>query len=152
MHNQFKLLSAALLIGVVALTGCKNKKDDVAATTPPPSEPPPPPVVYSVPPAPAPAPAPARAADPMPTLQPAPAPAPIGGKSAKAPAGCHATGGASGGATAHVGGSYTVQKGDTLYGIARKVYNDPKMVAAILKANPGVDANKIKVGQKLQLP
>ncbi len=144
MGNAYKLLSIALLAGAVTLTGCKNKKDEVAATTPPTNEPPPAPVVTSLPPAPAPAPAP-RSFEPAPTPIPAPAPA-AKGSTPKAPAAAH------GSAGAHAGGTYTVAKGDTLYGIARKVYNDPKMVSAILKANPGLSADKIKAGQKIHLP
>lgn len=151
MHNKFKLMAAALLVGTVALTGCKNKKDEATSTVPPPSDPPPAPVVTTLPPPPAPAPAAAPAARPVPTMEPAPAPQPIPkpNSTPKAASPAHATGG---NGAAHAGGTYTVQKGDTLYSIARKVYNDPKKVDAILKANPGIDANKIKVGQKIHLP
>lgn len=51
------------------------------------------------------------------------------------------------------GATYTVQKGDTLYGIARRVYGDGKKVKDILAANPSItDPNKIRVGQQLVLP
>lgn len=55
-------------------------------------------------------------------------------------------------AVAHAS-TYTVKKGDTLTGIARQVYGDPRKVRDILNANPGVhDPNRIKVGQTLNLP
>ncbi len=47
---------------------------------------------------------------------------------------------------------YTVKKGDTLYSIARNVYGDASKYKEIIRANPGIDPNKIKVGQKLNLP
>lgn len=49
------------------------------------------------------------------------------------------------------GNSYTVKKGDTLSSIARAKYGsgDWKKIAA---ANPGLDPNHIKVGQKINLP
>ena len=47
------------------------------------------------------------------------------------------------------GGQYTVRSGDTLSGIAKR--NDTT-VAALAKANGIKDANKISVGQKLQMP
>lgn len=50
------------------------------------------------------------------------------------------------------GQTYTVQKGDTLYKIARDHYGDPKQWTRIAAANPGMNANAIKVGQKITLP
>ena len=46
-------------------------------------------------------------------------------------------------------GEYTVVKGDTFSGIAKK---SGVTVKAIKEANPGVDPTKLKVGQKLVLP
>jgi 5'-nucleotidase/UDP-sugar diphosphatase len=50
------------------------------------------------------------------------------------------------------GSTYTIQKGDTLYKIARAKYGNPTAVKKIIEANPGMDPNKIKVGQKINLP
>lgn len=50
------------------------------------------------------------------------------------------------------GGTYTVEKGDTIYSIARKVYGNNARAKDIIAANPGIDPNKIKVGQVLNLP
>jgi len=44
---------------------------------------------------------------------------------------------------------YTVIKGDTLAGIAKKSHVS---LRALQDANPGVDAKKLKIGQKLHLP
>src|SRR5262249_34491644 len=49
-------------------------------------------------------------------------------------------------------GSYTVKKGDTLYGIARQRYGDGKQWTKIAAANPGLKPNTLKVGQTIQLP
>lgn len=53
---------------------------------------------------------------------------------------------------ANSGGTYTVKKGDTLYGIARQKYGDGKQWKKIAAANPGVTANSLKVGQTLVIP
>jgi nucleoid-associated protein YgaU len=50
------------------------------------------------------------------------------------------------------GNSYTIQKGDTLFKIARAKYGDASAVRKIKEANPGLDADHIKVGQKINLP
>ena len=50
------------------------------------------------------------------------------------------------------GSTYTVQKGDTLYKIARAKYNDPSAVKRIQAANPGLNPNSIKAGQRITLP
>ena len=50
------------------------------------------------------------------------------------------------------GNTYTVQKGDTLSKIARSKYGELTAVRKIKEANPGVDYNNIKPGQKLVLP
>ena len=47
---------------------------------------------------------------------------------------------------------YIVQKGDTLFKIARAKYGDASAVRKIKEANPGLDADHIKVGQKINLP
>ena len=50
------------------------------------------------------------------------------------------------------GSTYTVQKGDTLYKIARAKYGEASAVKKILAANPGLNGNSIKAGQKINLP
>jgi len=50
------------------------------------------------------------------------------------------------------GNTYIIQKGDTLFKIARARYGDASAVKRIKEANPGLDANHIKVGQKINLP
>jgi nucleoid-associated protein YgaU len=52
------------------------------------------------------------------------------------------------------GGTYTVQKGDGLMSIARKVYGDAGMWRAIYEANRGTIPNQdaLKIGQVLTLP
>ena len=50
------------------------------------------------------------------------------------------------------GNTYTVQKGDTLYKIARAKYGEASAVKKILAANPGLNGNSIKAGQKINLP
>jgi len=50
------------------------------------------------------------------------------------------------------GRTYIVQRGDTLYGIARREYGDVHRVRDIIAANPGINPNVIKVGQRINLP
>lgn len=50
------------------------------------------------------------------------------------------------------GGTYTVKKGDTLFGIARTHYNDGKQWKKIVAANPGLSPQSLKVGQTITLP
>ncbi|MBE3069186.1 MAG: LysM peptidoglycan-binding domain-containing protein, partial [Planctomycetes bacterium] len=47
---------------------------------------------------------------------------------------------------------YTIAAGDTLYGIAVQHYGDAKRVDAIAKANPGLDPNRLRVGDRIVLP
>ena len=54
--------------------------------------------------------------------------------------------------SASAGGTYTVQKGDTIFKIARARYGDASAVKKIKDANPGLDADHIKAGQKINLP
>jgi 5'-nucleotidase len=49
-------------------------------------------------------------------------------------------------------GSYTVKKGDTLYGIARQRYGDGKQWSKIAQANPGLRPETLKVGQTIVIP
>lgn len=55
-------------------------------------------------------------------------------------------------APASGGGTYVVQKGDTLYGIARQRYGDGKQWQRIAQANPGVSPQSLKIGQTLVIP
>lgn len=48
--------------------------------------------------------------------------------------------------------SHTIKGGDVLSSIAFKTYGTTRMVPAIVAANPGVDVNRLQVGQKLKLP
>ena len=50
------------------------------------------------------------------------------------------------------GSSYTVQKGDTLYKIARDRYGDGKQWQKIAAANPGLSPGSLKAGQKIAIP
>jgi len=50
------------------------------------------------------------------------------------------------------GGTYTVKAGDTLYRIATTHYGAGKDWKKIAAANPGVNPNKLRVGQVLTLP
>ena len=47
---------------------------------------------------------------------------------------------------------YTVQKGDTLYGIARKLYGDQRRYKDIAKLNGIANPDLIYVGQVLKIP
>ena len=53
---------------------------------------------------------------------------------------------------ASAGQSYTVRKGDTLFGIARAQYGDGKQWQRIAAANPGVSPSKLWAGQTIVLP
>jgi len=48
--------------------------------------------------------------------------------------------------------THTVQKGDTLWSIAKDYYGDGREYKKIVDANPGLDAAKMKVGQELIIP
>jgi LysM repeat protein len=53
------------------------------------------------------------------------------------------------------GQEYTVQSGDTLWGIAQRAYNDPEDWDTIYDANKGIignNPNLIYPGQRLQIP
>ena len=47
---------------------------------------------------------------------------------------------------------HTVREGETLRGIARKLYGDPNLDVDLAAFNGLSDPNKIKVGQRLKLP
>lgn len=123
------ITTLALVAALSFVAGCDNNKKKTGAEVPPPAPAEQAPIAAPLP-APAPAPAP-MVVEPSP-LPPAPAPAARSG--------------------AKAGGTYVVQKGDTLFAISRKVYGNNSKVKDIIAANPGIDPNNIKVGQKLNLP
>jgi len=55
-------------------------------------------------------------------------------------------------APAAVGRTYIVQRGDTMFGIARTQYGDGNKWKKIAAANPAVNADALKEGQKLVIP
>lgn len=55
-------------------------------------------------------------------------------------------------ASATLGGTYTVKKGDTLFSIAKARYGSGGQWQKIASANPGVNPKTLKVGQTLTLP
>jgi 5'-nucleotidase len=61
-------------------------------------------------------------------------------------------GGASAPIAASAGGTYTVQRGDTLYKLAREHYGDGKQWTRITAANPGLSPQSLKIGQKIVIP
>ena len=50
------------------------------------------------------------------------------------------------------GGSYTVRKGDTLFGIAKTAYGNGNQWQRIASANPGLSPATLKAGQTITLP
>lgn len=48
--------------------------------------------------------------------------------------------------------SYTVQRGDTLWSIAKQHYNTGQRWKDIVAANPGLDPAKLKIGQQIMIP
>jgi nucleoid-associated protein YgaU len=130
---------AACVLGASALVivGCSNDKKPAAANGAPldvqPVATATPPQTYTPPPAPGYG----SAVEPTRTVTFDPAPAGKTGTAAAATAG---------------GTTYTVKKGDTLSKIAREHYGDTKAYARIVAANPGINANSIKVGQQIVLP
>lgn len=128
-----QLTIALTIVALAALAGCNNvKKSSMeSSNTPVNSEartttpPPPPPMVQPVQPV-------QPVSDTSPVIQPMTTVTPT--------------------ATASGGSVYTVQKGDTLFKIARAKYGDPSAVKKIKEANPGMNPDQIKVGQKINLP
>jgi nucleoid-associated protein YgaU len=48
--------------------------------------------------------------------------------------------------------TYIIQRGDTLSGIAARLYGDSSKGAAIARVNPGVDPKRLKAGKVIMLP
>ena len=59
---------------------------------------------------------------------------------------------AKGAAVASTGKSYTVQQHDTLFKIAKDQYGDGNQWKKIAAANPGLNADTLKVGQTITIP
>jgi nucleoid-associated protein YgaU len=62
------------------------------------------------------------------------------------------TGAKGGAAVASTGKSYTVQQHDTLFKIAKDQYGDGNQWKKIAAANPGLNADTLKVGQTITIP
>jgi len=50
------------------------------------------------------------------------------------------------------GGTHRVAEGETFISIARSVYGDIRYVDSIQKANPGIDARRLRPGMVIHLP
>jgi nucleoid-associated protein YgaU len=48
--------------------------------------------------------------------------------------------------------TYTIQKGDNYWKIAKNVYGDPMRMKEIEQANPDVDPKKLQIGDEIVLP
>ncbi|MEO6598008.1 MAG: M56 family metallopeptidase [Planctomycetota bacterium] len=48
--------------------------------------------------------------------------------------------------------TYTVKKGDTLDLIAHRELGDPRLAPELLRCNPGIEPQRLRIGQKLALP
>ncbi|MDH3583506.1 MAG: LysM peptidoglycan-binding domain-containing protein [Phycisphaerae bacterium] len=48
--------------------------------------------------------------------------------------------------------THSIQRGDTLWSLARLYYNDSRRWGTILAANPGINPNKLQVGSSLMIP
>jgi len=145
--DTMRYLLTTLLLGAIACGGCEKKPEGPQTTDPQqpkatagPIRPLEPPMAegsmeMAPPPAPAPMPTPVIRSTPAPTplpptvvSEPGPAPAPEATR------------------------FHTVQNGDTLWKIATKVYGSGQRWRDIAAANPGLDTNKMKVGQTLVIP
>jgi 5'-nucleotidase/UDP-sugar diphosphatase len=138
MTMKYAALSLASLAAASMAVGCANNNKKAAA-----------PVNSGVtdvrPITPAPAPVMVQPVQPIQPVQPVVSDTPPVVQAAPAPAVASAT-------PAITSSTYTVQKGDTLYKIARAKYGDASAVKKIQAANPGLNANGIKAGQKINLP
>lgn len=130
MKRAMVLLAVAFL-GVV--TGCQNGKKSSTSPSVMQLNQPATPTAYA-PPSPVPAPA------AQPVIYDAPPPASVAAPSAAAseqPAG---------------GKKYKVQKGDTLYSLAKSHYGSGKEFTRITAANPGLSPENLKAGQTITIP
>ncbi|NNM86574.1 MAG: LysM peptidoglycan-binding domain-containing protein [Phycisphaerales bacterium] len=58
----------------------------------------------------------------------------------------------SGSVSSNAGSTYSIRRGDTLAAISKRVYGNTRMIRSIERANPGVDARHLRIGQKIHLP
>ena len=79
-------------------------------------------------------------------------PSPVDAKSAKPAVSLTLTGSTQPAVSAADGTTYIVASGDTLTSIAQKKLGSGANAPLLMKANPGVDPNKLRVGQKLVIP
>lgn len=120
----------------VSIMGCAQNKSNKEATTlppPPPLESEPLPSSLSTPPAnidPSPAPVSAAPAEPQVQWEPQPQQAPAASNSQ----------------------NYVIQKGDTLYSIARRFYGSGNAWKTIAELNGITDPRQLRVGQQIILP
>jgi LysM repeat protein len=117
------VMTVLVLAGALAMTGCDNNK----TKNNPAKAPPPPPM------------------EPAP-LTSTPTPAPVAVEPAPVSAAPVSNGSSASGHT------YTVKPGDTLSKIAREQLGGINHLGALKAANPGIDVNKLKPGQKINLP
>ena len=47
---------------------------------------------------------------------------------------------------------YVIRRGDTLSGIANRLYHDPRLWSRIANVNPGIDPRRLAIGRKINLP
>jgi nucleoid-associated protein YgaU len=136
-ENAVKVALASIaIVMLMVATGCQNGKKSATNPSVMPLNQPPAPVAYA-PPSPVPAP-PAQPVvyDAPPT--PAVTAAPAAPEAAAAPA---------------AGGKkYKVQKGDTLYSLAKSHYGSGKQFTKIVAANPGLSPETLKAGQTITIP
>ena len=133
---KLALASIAIVILMVA-TGCQNGKKSSTNPSVMQLSQPAAPVAYAPP-----SPVPAPAAQPVVYDAPPAAPAAV----AAAPAAPAAPDAAAGGK------KYKVQKGDTLYSLAKQHYGSGKQFTKIVAANPGLSAESLKAGQTITIP
>ena len=125
---------ASIAIVMLVAAGCQNGKKSSTNPSVMQLNQPAAPVAYA-PPSPVPAPSAQPVVYDAPPAAPAPAAAPAASEAA-------ATGGK----------KYKVQKGDTLYSLAKSHYGSGKQFTKIVAANPGLSAETLKAGQTITIP
>ena len=131
MKRALALTAIVMLVAV----GCQNGKKSATNPSVMQLNQPAAPVAYA-PPSPVPAPA------AQPVVYDAPPPAPAVAAAPAAPESAAAAGGK----------KYKVQKGDTLYSLAKSHYGSGKQFTKIVAANPGLSAETLKAGQTITIP